>query len=80
MNITYIIGLSGLNLSIQSRRSPKLENAFLEHLGVSYVGFDPENGSRTVQLARGVIFRANPNTCAVVKRSDKRDDIPNLSS
>ena len=33
-----------------------LKNAFLEHLGVSNVDFDPENGSRTVQLARGVIF------------------------
>ena len=32
-----------------------LKNAFLEHLGVSDVNFDPENGSRTVQLARGMI-------------------------
>ena len=35
---------------------PRCENAFLEHLGVSDVDFDPENGSRMVQLARGVIY------------------------
>ena len=31
---------------------------FVEHLGVSDVDFGPENGSRTVQLARGVINRS----------------------
>ena len=37
---------------------PRCENAFLEHLGVSNVDFDPENESRIVQLARGVINRS----------------------
>ena len=34
---------------------PRCENAFVEHLGVSDVDFDPKNGSRMVQLARDVI-------------------------
>ena len=41
--------------SIQARWVLKFQNACLEHLGVSDVNFDPENGSRTVQLAMGVI-------------------------
>ena len=42
--------------SIRSRRCPRFKNTYLKHLGVSDVDFDPENGSRMAQLARGVIF------------------------
>ena len=55
------------------------ENAFLEHLGVSDVDFDPENGFRTGKVAKGEINCANLSTCAVVKRSDRCDDVPNSS-
>ena len=34
---------------------PRCENAFLEHLGVSDVDFDPENGSRMAQVAKSEI-------------------------
>ena len=41
--------------SIRARQCPRFKNAFLEHLGVSDVDFDPKNRFRAVQLARGVI-------------------------
>ena len=31
------------------------KNAFVEHLSVSDVDFDPENGSRTAKVAKSVI-------------------------
>ena len=33
----------------------KIRNALLKHLGVSDVDFDPENGSRMVQVAKSEI-------------------------
>ena len=37
-------------------RCPRFKNAFVEHLGVSDVDFDPENGSRMAQVAKSEIF------------------------
>ena len=56
------------------------QNAFLEHLGVSNVDFDPENGSRTVQLARGAIYAQIRALVQPFKRSDRCDDTPKSSS
>ena len=41
--------------SIWARWCPRFKNAFLKHLGVSDVDFDPENGSRMAQVAKNEI-------------------------